>query len=565
MSGRLRFGVVEVLVAAVGLLAAAEGWAEDKKKEEEKPSANAERLKWWQDARFGMFIHWGPVALKGTEIGWSRGAQVPIEEYDSLYKKFNPTKFDADAWARLARDAGMKYVVLTTKHHDGFCLFDTKQTDFNVMNSPFKRDVTKELAEACRKHGLAFGTYHSVCDWHHPDFPLGSPGGKTKKPNPNLDRYEQYLRAQVTELIKNYGPLHVMWFDVPQEFDARRGGGVLKMVRELQPDILVNDRISVPADYSTPEQRVGGFTMKRPWETCMTIASQWAWKPNDPVKSLEQCLRTLVRCAGGDGNLLFNVGPKADGEIEPEQADRLRQMGAWLAKYGESVYGTRGGPYMPTARVASTRKGNTVYVHVFDWDGDSVTLPPLPRKVTAATLLTGGQVKAVQDDKGLTLTVGAGDRREADTIVKLELDGPALEITPIRVGGGTVKATASNTFHNSDEHGPEMAVDGDPHTRWATDSGTRKAWLAIDLGKDTAFDGVRVQEAYPGRVRKFAIEVQTPGGEWKPVHSGTTLGADFRARFTPVVARHARLNILEATEGPTIWEIRVVEAKDPNK
>ncbi len=204
--------------------------------------ANAERLEWWRAARFGMFIHWGPVSIKGTEIGWSRGAQVPEQEYDSLYKQFNPTQFDARQWVSLAKQAGMKYLVFTTKHHDGFCMFDTRETDFNIMHSPFGRDVVRELAEACREQGIAFGTYHSVCDWHHPDFPHGSPGGTSLKPNPNLDRYEQYLRKQVTELVTNYGPLLILWFDVAQDFDAKRGQGVVDYVRSLQPDIIVNNR-----------------------------------------------------------------------------------------------------------------------------------------------------------------------------------------------------------------------------------------------------------------------------------------------------------------------------------
>ncbi len=180
---------------------------------------NPASLQRWRDMRFGMFIHWGPVSIKGTEIGWSRGAQVPIEVYDNLYKQFNPLKFNADQWVATARAAGMKYIIFTTKHHDGFCMFDTKQTDYNVMNSAFGRDVVKELAGACKKQGIAFGAYHSVCDWHHPDFPVGSPGGTTKKPHPNLDRYNDYLKKQVAELIHNYGPLITLWFDVPQMFD----------------------------------------------------------------------------------------------------------------------------------------------------------------------------------------------------------------------------------------------------------------------------------------------------------------------------------------------------------
>jgi len=307
--------------------------------------ANVERLQRWRDARFGMFIHWGPVSLKGTEIGWSRGAQIPLEEYDNLYRQFHPTHFNAREWARIAKTAGMKYLVFTTKHHDGFCMFDTKQTDFNIMHSPFARDVVKELAAACKREGLQFGTYHSVCDWHHPDFPLTSPGGKRKREVSSLDRYEQYLRAQVQELIQNYGPLLIMWFDVPQLFDRERGLRLEAWTRSLQPDIIINNRSGARGDYDTPEQRVGKYQDQRPWETCMTICRQWAWKPNDEMKSLQQCLHSLVLCAGGDGTLLFNVGPMPDGRIEPRQVERLKEMGAWLARYGDTIYRTRGGPW----------------------------------------------------------------------------------------------------------------------------------------------------------------------------------------------------------------------------
>ncbi len=515
---------------------------------------NAARLAWWREARFGMFIHWGPVSLKGTEIGWSRGAPIPIEEYDHLYKQFNPVQFDADQWVKVAKDAGMKYLVFTTKHHDGFCMFDTKQTEYNIMRSPFGRDVVKELSEACRRQGIAFGTYYSVCDWHHPDFPFGSPGGKTKKPHPNLDRYEQYLRKQVEELVRNYGPLSTLWFDVAQGFDAKRGKGVVDFVRSLQPDILVNNRCADPGDYDTPEQRVGTFRFDRPWETCMTICNQWAWKPGDPMKSLSQCLRTLVLCAGGDGNLLFNVGPMPNGQIEPRQVERLREMGQWLAKYGQSIYGTRGGPFKPTKRLASTRKANTVYVHILGWEDDAVTLPPIPKKIVSHSVLTGGSATVQQDDRGITIRVAPADRQEIDTIVRLELDGPALDLRPVSLPS-EIKATASNVYRQMhDDYGPEMAFDGDPHTRWATDGGTKQAWIAIDLGKPVILEGVRIDEEFAGRVEKFELQYRE-GTEWKTIFSGEKLGR-FRRKFPPVTAQHLRLNILQANEGPTIAEIQ---------
>jgi len=390
-------------------------------------------MKRWQDMRFGMFIHWGPVSLTAHEIGWSRGSQTPIEKYDNLYKEFNPTKFNADEWVSIAKAAGMKYMVLTTKHHDGFCLFATKETDYNIMNSPFKRDVTKELADACRKQGIAFGTYYSVCDWHHPDFPRTSPGGGVKREKSDLDSYNRYLLAQIKELITNCGPLLTIWNDVPQDFGGR-GKKTIKMVRELQPDILINDRTGDGGDYGTPEQSIGGFNMKRPWESCMTISrrGQWAWGgEKDGVKALAPCLLMLIRAAGGDGNVLLNVGPRPDGLIDPEQANRLKEMGDWLQKYGESIYATRGGPYKPCKNVVSTRKDNKIFVHILDWPEDTLKLPALPAKIVKSSVLTGGEVNVNQTDAGIEISIPTAARKEIDTIVVLELDQPAIEIEPI--------------------------------------------------------------------------------------------------------------------------------------
>ena len=411
-----------------------------------KSSAPPEAVAKWRQLKFGMFIHWGPVSLKGTEIGWSRGLQVPIEEYDNLYKRFNPVKFDADQWVQIAKDAGMKYMVLTTKHHDGFCMFDTKQTDYNIMHSPFGRDVTKELAAACRKQGMAFGPYYSVADWRHPDFPHGSPGGKTLKPHPNLDRYEQYLRKQVEELIRNYGPLLTHWFDYPQDFDAVRGKRLNDLVRSLQPDIVINNRSGAPGDYDTPEQTVGKMQTDRPWETCMTICTQWSWKPNDTLKSLKECLHVLVNTVGGDGNLLLNVGPMPDGRIEPRQVERLKEMGQWLAKYGESIYGTRGGPFRARHLGRRHLQGDTIYLHLLDPNLDIVKLPPLARKIVGSSVLTGGTATVKQTAEAIEVSVPKADRQEIDTIVVLELDGPAVEMksSRLRLRNGILVSAYSN-------------------------------------------------------------------------------------------------------------------------
>jgi alpha-L-fucosidase len=402
------------------------------------PATDQKSLRSWRDAKFGLFIHWGPVSLKGTEIGWSRGDQVPSDEYDQLYRQFNPTNFDADAWAGIAKEAGMRYVVLTSKHHDGFCLWATRLTNYNIMKTPFGRDVVKELATACRQRDLVFGTYHSICDWRHPDYPLGSPGGTTKKPNANMDRYQEYLESQVAELIRSYGPLGVMWFDGEWEapWTSERGMDLYRLCRSLQPSILVNNRVgkgragmegttatgAFAGDFDTPEQRIGNYQTNRAWESCMTICEQWSWKPNDRLKSFNDCLHALVRTVGGDGNLLLNVGPMPDGRIEPRQVERLKEIGRWLKKNGKSIYGTRGGPFTPGPWGASTRRGNTVYVHVLDWGGrEDLALPAVDRRIRSAALLGGGKVPVERTPDGIRLRVPPEKRDAVDTIVVLKL------------------------------------------------------------------------------------------------------------------------------------------------
>ncbi len=523
--------------------------------------AATDRLQWWREARFGLFIHWGPVSLKGTEIGWSRGGerrgygskgdQVPVEVYDNLYKEFNPTNFNAREWVALAQAAGMKYLVFTSRHHDGFSMFDTKASDYKITSplSPFRRDVVKELADACHEAGLRFGLYYSQPDWHHPD---------AFTPDRH-ERYLAYLKQQVTELCSNYGRLDIFWFDglgkPAKDYD---GEGLVKIIRRLQPHIIINNRTGLPEDHDTPEQRVGKYQDHRPWESCITICRQWAWKPNDDMKSLKECLQTLVLCAGGDGNLLFNVGPMPDGRIEPRQVERLKEMGAWLARNGESIYGTRGGPWKPTKALASTRKGNMVFLHLLRANHGRVELPGLPRRVKAAALLGGGAVPFSQPEGKLVLNLDPKTMDDIDTIVRLELDGSTMDL-PAQALASEIKATASNVFQGQTEHyGPQQAFDNDPGTRWATDAGTRQAWIAADLGKPLTVERIRVEEAIGGRVQRFEFQYRE-GETWKTIFTGTQLGPWFQKRFPPVTAREFRLNILEASEGPTIADIELFE------
>ena len=524
--------------------------------------AGEQDMQRWREMKFGLFIHWGPVSLKGTEIGWSRGGErrgrsgtgsIPAEEYDNLYKQFNPVKFNADEWIQVARDAGMKYLVFTSKHHDGFSMFDSKLTDYKITNSPFKRDVVKELADACHKAGLKLGFYYSPVDWYHPDY-------RTE----NHSRYIEFLHGQIRELCTNYGRLDILWFDglggSAKDWDSEN---LFRMIRRFQPHIIINNRAGLPADHDTPEQRIGKFQTDRPWETCMTICRQWAWKPNDQMKSFKQCIQTLVSVVGGDGNLLFNVGPMPDGRIEPRQVDRLREMGVWLKKYGQSIYGTRGGPFKTGSWGASTHKGSNIYIHVFNWNENGLSLPPIPKKIIANSVLTGGNATVKQTEEAIEISVPKAHQQEIDTIIKLQLDGLAGEIAPLSMQSSSLaygkKAKASNIFQNSSGYSPAKAVDDDPATRWATDAGTRQAWLEVDLVKPTKFNRAVISEEF-NRVKQFELQCKD-GEKWRTFAEGTTIGRKLELEFSPVTARRVRLNILDASEGPTIWEFQLFAPK----
>jgi len=565
------------VVLGIGLLGAlpAPAFAEAAKKEMGFLQASAQDMRWWREARFGLFVHWGPVSLKGTEIGWSRGgerrgrkdrgSQIPVEVYDNLYKQFNPTKFDADQWASIAKAAGMKYLVFTSKHHDGFSMFDSKLTEYKITNSPFKRDIVGELASAFRKAGLRVGYYYSPPDWYHPDY-------RTK----NHDRYIKFLHGQLRELCTNYGKIDIIWFDglggKPADWDAVN---LVRMIRRLQPGVIINNRSGLPCDHDTPEQRIGTFQNKRAWESCITICRQWAWKPNDKLKSLEQCIRTLANCAGGDGNLLLNVGPMPTGEIEPRQVARLEEIGQWLAKYGQTIYATRGGPFKPWRGGASTHKDNQIYVHVFDWPDEGLVLPPIEKKIVSSSLLTGPGAPAVggtqgakvtQTSDGIQIAVPPSHRQQIDTIVALELDGPACQIPPKSASqSGSVaegkRARASNVYRKMNhQFGPDKALDDDDATRWATDAGTHAAWLEVDLGKPETIDRAMIHEAYAGRVQSFSLQVKQ-GAAFRTIHKGTTIGERRMIKFKPVTARIVRLEIQKATEGPTLWEFQLYPVK----
>ncbi len=529
-----------------------------------KPVTKEEKLEWWKDSRFGMFIHWGPVSIKGTEIGWSRGREWTIEEYDNLYKEFNPLKFNALEWVQTAKAAGMKYIVFTSKHHDGFCNWDSRYTDYNIMNTPFKRDVMKELSEACKKEGMALGFYHSTCDWHHPDFPLTSPGGSVKREVSNLDRYTEYLKNQSVEIIKNYGPLLVMWYDVPQQFDSIRGQGVIDHIRKIQPDILVNNRTGARGDFDTPEQRVGSFNNTRPWETCMTIGRQWAWKPDDEVKSLEQCLHSLIRSAGGDGNLLFNVGPRPDGTIEPLQVERLKEMGEWLRKYGYSIYGTRGGPFKPSDWGVSTRKGNSVYLHILKWSGGApqIAIPDIGIPVKNVKMADGTETEFELTGNEYLIQIDEKSLQPLNTIIEIEYESDVMSAEPADVRPQSVSfmkpVNASSNLKPSwinHEWVDLKAVNNGEWSGsfWKAAEDDKQPWIEIDLGRPEKISKILLFES-GSNIRSFELQYMEVT-QWKTFNKGTNIGAKSEIIVNPVEAQIIRLQITSFSDVPAIYEM----------
>jgi len=410
------------------------------------PGSVNRHMEWWRQARYYSFICWNPSSITGTEISWSRNVQVPKDDYDLLYTQFNPTEFDADEWVSMAKAVGMKTFVFVAKHHDGFCMWDTQYTDYNVMNTPFGRDVVRELADACKRQNFTFSLYYSICDWYQPDWTPYSHGGPGYElppgQNPNFASYVTYMKNQMQELLTNYGPIGLIWYDGHWDstWTEELGDDLEAYTRSVQPDIVINNRVGGSigspyfddnGDYDTPEQFIGQFNMDRPWETCYPLGDQWSWKPNDNLKSLKTILHYLVKIVGGDGNFLFDIAPMPDGRIEPRRVVRFMEIGHWLKHNGESIYATRGGPYKPGSWGVSTRKDNRVYVHILDWSQDPLVLPAIGKTIINSWVLTGGEVSVVQTQNDVTIDVAEYYRRDIDTIVVLKLDGSAIEIDPI--------------------------------------------------------------------------------------------------------------------------------------
>ena len=410
--------------------------------------ATDEEMEWFTNARYGMFIHFGLSAYKEKDLSWGicETRKAPDQGSgpfpDSVWTKwpehFKLEHFNAMEWVKLAQQTGMKYIVAVAKHHDGFHLWNTAWSDFNIMNTPFGRDYLKELADACHEADMKFGIYYSQRDWYHPDYAPIDPslievtdkppyykakrGFEKVRAGESHKEYIEYQFNVVKELCTNYGKVDIFWFDACWwggmfTADMWESEKLTRMVRELQPGIIINNRASIPGDFDTPEQKIG-MHQSRPWESCMSLCSSWSWSPT-PIKSKKEIITMLTTAACGNGNMLLSWGPKWDGTFDPDQVKRLEEVGAWLESYGHTIYDTKGGPWYPERWGGCTFREHQVFVHILDQNVQHVALTNIQNKILSAVCITGGNVHFRQTEHGIFIDLANTHPNHESRIVAL--------------------------------------------------------------------------------------------------------------------------------------------------
>jgi alpha-L-fucosidase len=431
----------------------------------ESEAARNERMAWFREARFGLFIHWGVYSVPAGEwkgktdyAEWFlEETKMPVSQYEKFAAQFNPVKFNAAEWVRMAKDAGMRYIVITSKHHDGFGMFRSEATDWCIKSTPFQRDPLMELFLACKEAGLKLCFYHSIMDWHHPDWGTRRPWNDKATGAPDMDRYTAYMKSQLHELLTRYGPIGILWFDGQWEspWTHERGVDLYEYVRSLQPNIIINNRVGKAragmsgmdqgqervGDYGTPEQEIPptGFGPGVDWESCMTMNNHWGYNKHDQNwKSAATLIHNLVDCASKGGNYLLNIGPTSEGVFPDASIERLAQTGKWMKVNGEAIYGTQASPFRKLAWGRCTQKptpeGATLYLHVFTWPGDGKLLVPGLKNRTGQPYLladASNQSLAVESGpRGLTISLPATAPDPISSTVVLPIVG-AFDIAPV--------------------------------------------------------------------------------------------------------------------------------------
>ena len=460
------------LLAAATATITVGGPAKTKDYTKESAPDRDKRMSWFRDSRFGMFIHWGVYAVPAGEYKdkkhfgewYLEESKMPVSEYEKFANQFNPVKFNAKEWVRMAKAAGMKYIVITSKHHDGFAIYPSHMTDWCIRRTPFDRDPLLELSKACREAGIKLCFYHSIMDWHHPDWETRRAWNDVATGTPDMDRYVAFMKGQLRELLTRYGPLGILWFDGEWEspWTHERGVDLYNYVRGLQPKIIVNNRVGKGragmngmdenkgvGDYGTPEQEIPatGFGAGVDWESCMTMNNHWGYNKNDKhFKSTDTLVRNLIDCASKGGNYLLNIGPTAEGLFPEESVRRLEEIGKWMDANHESIYGTTASPFTKTPWGRATQKPGKIYLHVFNWPFKGGLDIPLKNHIKKASLLAAPCEKIGIEERGnsLHLELPSLAPDAIASVIVLEIQGKPEVVTiwPTQASDGSLSLGA---------------------------------------------------------------------------------------------------------------------------